>query len=143
MKSETNLNRTGTTLAPRWLVVDDNRDCLALLQSALAPLHPGAVDCFDSPLAALAAFTAASEKYEMVITDLEMPGMDGLELCRRLREVAPALKVFLASGSGFFTETTARRAGFTALLEKPFPVHTLQTALAEAGFKMETALAVA
>ena len=117
----------------RWLIVDDNRDILAMLQAVLTPLHLGQVECFDSPLAAFAAFTAAPDAYEMVITDFEMPGMDGIELCRRLRALVPALKVFLATGSGFFTEAAAHHAGFCALLNKPFPISDLKRALVEAG----------
>ncbi len=124
----------------RWMIVDDNRDILAMLQAGLTPLHPGGVECFDSPHTALAAFAVAADEYEMVITDFEMPGMDGIELCRRLQALAPELKVLLATGSGFFTETAARHAGFSALLNKPFPLSELKHALTEAGVTMANQL---
>jgi CheY-like chemotaxis protein len=128
-----NPNATGAGKAARWMVVDDNRDILELLRAMLEQFHGGTVECFHSPQAALAAFAAAPDAYEVVITDFEMPGMDGLELCRRMRALAARLKIFLATGSGFFTEAAARHAGFCGLLNKPFPFGALQTALANAG----------
>jgi CheY-like chemotaxis protein len=97
------------------------------------------VACFESPQAALAAFSAAPAEYELVITDFEMPGMDGVELCRRLHALVPAQKIFLATGSGFFTEAVARHAGFSALLNKPFPMAKLRAALAAAGLEKTAA----
>jgi CheY-like chemotaxis protein len=125
--------------APRWMVVDDNRDLLAMMSTTLAQLHGRPVECFDSPQAALNAFAAAPSEYEMVLTDYEMPGLDGIALCQRLRALAPALKVFLATGSGFFTEAAARHAGFQALLNKPFPLSALRETLAAAGLEIHLA----
>ena len=48
----------------------------------------------------------------------------------RLRALKPGHKK-LATGSGFFTEAAARHAGFSALLNKPFPFSLLKKALAE------------
>lgn len=137
MKSETSFNQTSGS---RWMVVDDNREILTAMRAVLEHFH-GAVECFASPQAAQAAFSAAPDAYELVITDFEMPGMDGIELCRRLHALAPAQKVFLATGSGFFTEAEARRAGFCALLNKPFPFDALRDALDEAGIETEAKLA--
>jgi CheY-like chemotaxis protein len=115
----------------RWLIVDDDENILMLLSATLASLTDAEIECHNTAPSALAAFAAAPEKYELVITDYEMPGMDGVELCRRLRVVAPEQKIFLATGSGFFTEAAARHAGFAALLNKPYPLATLKQALAE------------
>ncbi len=132
---------TDTTRPARWLVVDDNLDLLALMQTMLAQIHDGSVDCFSSPAAALAAFTAAPDQYELVITDYEMPGMDGIELCRRLRERARDLKIFLATGSGFFTGPTATHAGFLGRLNKPFRLEELRAMLAGAGVRIDEPVA--
>src|SRR5258706_10237898 len=102
-----------TTENKHWMLVDDSADVLELVSALVENLTDAKVECFNSPQAGLAAFADAPEKYEVVITDYEMPGMDGVELCRRLREIAPAQKIFLATGSGFFTEAAARRAGFS------------------------------
>src|ERR1700677_1418926 len=101
-----------STAETRWMLVDDNQEILVWLSAMLGNLTVAAIECFNTPQAALAAFRAAPGKYELVITDFEMPGMDGVELCRRLRAISPEQKVFLATGSGFFTAAAARRAGF-------------------------------
>jgi CheY-like chemotaxis protein len=125
------MNQFQATTETRLMLVDDNQEILAMLSAMLENLTGALVECYDTPQAALAAFKTAPGGYELVITDFEMPGMDGVELCRRLRAISPAQKVFLATGSGFFTAAAARHAGFAALLNKPFPLSVLQAALAE------------
>ena len=126
-----------------WMVVDDNADILSLMSMLLPTLTGAEVECFNSPQAALTAFVAAPEKYELVVTDYEMPGMDGVELCRRMRALVPAQKVFLTTGSRFFTEAAACHAGFSGLLNKPFPLALFQDMLNGSGVetRLETALA--
>ena len=125
------MNTVSAATQSHWLLVDDNEDILRLLSAVLKNLTDAPIECFTTPHAALAAFADAPAKYELVITDFEMPGMDGVELCRQLHQISPAQKIFLATGSGFFTEAQARHAGFSALLHKPFPLAVLQAALAE------------
>jgi CheY-like chemotaxis protein len=121
----------------RWMIVDDNEQILLLLAAMIQHMTNAEVECYNSPEAALAAFRATPGKYELVITDFEMPEMDGVELCRRIREIAPGQEIFLATGSGFFTEEAAYQAGFAALLNKPFPLSALHAALAGAGLETE------
>ena len=120
-------NLTGT----RWMLVDDNEDILPMLSAVLENLTSAEIECYHSPQSALAAFIRSPDSYELVITDYEMPGMDGVELCRRLHSLAPTQKIFLTTGSGFFTEAAAQHAGFSALLNKPFPLSDLKAALVE------------
>ena len=127
--------------SPRWMLVDDNAEVLKLLAAVLKNYTTAIIECHNSPYSALGAFAAAPDKYELVITDLEMPGMNGVELCRRLHGISARHPVFLATGSGHFNESAARRAGFSALLNKPFPSDALHEALASAGLAHETAYA--
>ena len=80
---------------PRWLIVDDNKDILSLMSDIVSRCMDVDIQCFHSPHAALATFAAAPEAVDFVITDLEMPGMSGLELL--LRAVAEALFARLAA----------------------------------------------
>lgn len=67
----------------RILIIEDNRDILANLYSFLEPLGY-TLDCAENGFAGL---TRASEgDYDAIVLDLLLPGLDGLELCRRLRE---------------------------------------------------------
>ncbi len=117
----------------RWMIVDDNKDILALMRAVVGRLSDAELECFDSPQAALAAFTAAPERFQLVLTDLEMPGMNGIELCRLMRELSPSLKILLATGSGIVSADAAAQMGFRGLLHKPFPLSALRNALKSAG----------
>lgn len=128
------LDKTGNKC---WMLVDDNPEILALGAALMENLTEMPVACFKSPQQALAAFSSIPEKYPLIITDYEMPGMDGVEFCRRIRAIAPAQKIILATGSGFFTQLAARHAGFCGLLTKPFPIEALRMSLTEAGLETE------
>ena len=125
------MNPRPTPAQSHWMLVDDDADFLRVLAAAVQASTGAEIETHDSPTAALAAFVASPGKYELVITDYEMPEMDGEELCRRMRSLVPAQRIVLATGSGCFTEPGARRAGFSALLDKPFPLAALHRVLAQ------------
>lgn len=118
---------------PYFMVVDDNSDILNVMRAMLTWITDAPVECFSSPAEALAAFQAAPRKYAFVITDFEMPGMTGAELCRHLREISPGLKVLLATGSGIASHSAVTAMGFCGLLRKPFMIRDVENALANAG----------
>ncbi len=68
---------------PRVLVVDDSPLACNVVKEGLVALGYE-VDCFQDPFEALEG--VARVRPNIVLTDLEMPGMDGHELCRRLKE---------------------------------------------------------
>ena len=117
----------------RWMIVDDAPDILLVLSDLAAGLTDAKIDCFSSPQEALAAFTAAPEQFQFVITDLEMPGVSGLEFCRRLHEVSPNIKVLLSTASRILTGAEAKQNGFCGLLYKPFLMAAMENALIAAG----------
>jgi DNA-binding NtrC family response regulator len=123
----------------RWMLVDDNADILFTLSVLIRSLTGATIECYQAPETALAAFAAAPGHYELVITDFEMPGLNGVELCRRMHAISPAQKTFLVTGNGSLTAAFARAAGFSALLKKPVLLTALEAALAEAGLKTATA----
>lgn len=118
---------------PRWMIVDDNMDVLSLLRAVITRFIDADIQCFHSPHAALATFAASPEAFDVVITDLEMPGMSGIELAGRLRQSSPAIKVLLSTGSGILTEDEAVRKGFCGLLRKPFQLVSLRRRLEASG----------
>ncbi len=69
---------------------------------------------------------------DVVITDLRMPNMDGLDLIRTLRAQHPNLPIIAASGVADGQSEEALTAGAHTFLAKPFDEDTLQTALQEA-----------
>jgi len=110
----------------RWLLVDDNEDILALMEATMNQLFGVESASYHVPGDALAAFQAAPDDFQGIITDLEMPDMNGFELCNRLRAVRPGARVFLATGSHEITAAEARERGFCGMLTKPFSANTLQ-----------------
>ena len=117
----------------RWMIVDDDAGVLMLLSAFIAQLTNAEIGCFSSAHEAEAAFAEAPEKYQFVITDLEMPTMDGIQLCRRLRKISPRVKVLLSTGSRLLTNAEAVQNGFCGLLQKPFRVPAMKSVLAAAG----------
>lgn len=118
--------------AKRWMLVDDDEGILSFMRQVMGRLglDISQVESFHSPQVALAAFEAAPESYELVITDYQMPGMDGVEFSHRLLALSPKIKILLMTGSSLISDEVAAQEGFSGLLQKPFPVTALQRALA-------------
>jgi len=115
------------------MIVDDNKNILSLMRGVIARCADADIHCFHSPDAALATFAAAPKAFDFVITDLEMPGMSGIELGRQPKKLSPATKVLLSTGSGILTNEEAVQRGFCGLLRKPFLFGSLRRALEAAG----------
>ena len=109
-----------TTRAPqRILVVDDDPGLRALLRATFA----GEVAVTEASDAEEAAAIVVRARPDVIVLDVEMPGMDGLTFCRSLkddpatREIRIVLLTGLPRGEG---EDAARRAGADAFVRKPF-----------------------
>jgi putative nucleotidyltransferase with HDIG domain len=110
----------------RVLCVDDEPVVLHVLSRLLEVQGFETVQCGDP---ATAVSTFAEGAFDIVITDIHMPGMDGLTLMRTLREKQPELPVVIVTGHGTVdTAIQALRDGATGMLVKPF---TGQELLAE------------
>ncbi|MET3212832.1 UNVERIFIED_ORG: two-component system capsular synthesis sensor histidine kinase RcsC [Burkholderia territorii] len=110
-------------LAARVLVVDDHPVNRKLQQSQLVALGYDA-DAAEDGAAALRRCT--DTRYDLVLTDLNMPGMDGYTLARVLRAQYPGLPV-VASTAHASAEERARcaEAGVVAVLVKPVLLETI------------------
>ncbi|HKP25885.1 MAG TPA: response regulator [Dongiaceae bacterium] len=75
--------------------------------------------------------------FDLVLTDIVMPEMDGLETLIELRKDYPDLKVIAMSGGGRTGNMdflgSAEKLGASAVLSKPFTIDVLATAIARAG----------
>jgi len=98
----------------RLLIVDDEAPLLALLGRYLER-RGYEVELHGTPEAALAAFTAEPAKFDMLVTDLSLPGMNGEELIGQVRRKNPKLPAVIASGYPY--EPQAANVQF---LQKPF-----------------------
>ena len=71
--------------------------------------------------------------------DLRMPGMDGMELCRQIKQLEPSASVFaLSAFVDAHTPEQYQEAGFDGCCRKPFQVDALLKAAQEAFQKMKT-----
>jgi CheY-like chemotaxis protein len=102
------------------LVVDDHPQVLELSRRVLSAMGY-TVATAESPEQALALASDAAGPFALLLTDVVMPGMNGVTLANRLREQRPELRVLLISGS---TEETLGQHGVPGqsypLLRKPF-----------------------
>jgi CheY-like chemotaxis protein len=112
------------------LIVDDNQDaakCLALL---LGTAGHEVRTAFDG----LAALDLAQERPpDVVLLDIGMPGMDGLEVVRRLRQDLGLKQALLVALTGYGQEEDRRRsheAGFDVHLVKPVDLDDIKDLLA-------------
>lgn len=105
------------------ILVDDEPDLLESTRQALE-LAGLSVACRTSADAALSKLTAASPS--IVVSDVRMPGIDGLELLKRVLGIDPDLPVILITGHGDIPMAIqAIRDGAYDFIEKPFSVDQL------------------
>ena len=105
------------------LVVDDEaaiREAIALILASSVYL----INCAPSALDALSLLER--ESYDLVLTDLRMPDMDGYQLAKHVRVIYPGKRVMLITA---FPSPEAWDV-FDAVVLKPFSVRTLRSAVA-------------
>jgi PAS domain S-box-containing protein len=112
------------------MVVDDERALVELAEEILASLGYEPVG-FSTSESALRAFEADPQRFDAVLTDEMLPGMQGSEFARILLAQRPGLPVVLMSGNaGIALEQRALGAGVAALLHKPLGLAELGECLA-------------
>ena len=112
------------------MIVDDEQTLVALSEEMLARLGYEPVG-FESSAAALRAFQAQPQRYDLILTDEAMPELTGIDLARETHRLRPELPVILMSGYGG-TQLTARAAAndVSAVLRKPLRSRELAETLA-------------
>jgi YesN/AraC family two-component response regulator len=88
-----NLSKT-TNIPPRIMVVDDERDILSIVKRGLESKNRFQVEIFIDAESALASLKENSnDYYDLVLTDIRMPKINGFELYRRIKESNPTMKI--------------------------------------------------
>ena len=107
-----------TKLPVRVLVVDDRKDMRFILRSLIERVG-GRVESEESGGAALRRLSR-DDRFDAVVMDVQMPGMDGLTAVRRLRAGGSALPVIAMTANAMAEDRAAcMTAGFTEYLTKP------------------------
>jgi two-component system, OmpR family, response regulator ChvI len=117
--TEQKLSRTP---APTIAVVDDDQDVLDLVRTMLE-LDGHQVITFHSGLSALEGL--AARPLSLVILDIKMPDMDGMELLRRLRLKSQVPVIFLTGKVEELDELLALKLGADDFIRKPFSQRVL------------------
>lgn len=105
------------------LIVDDDPDITRIIQLLAEGEGYQTVTASDGA----DALEKLDGSVELIILDVMMPGMDGYETCRRIRQLSYAPILFLSAMSGDFEKITALTAGGDDYLCKPFSAAELLT----------------
>jgi two-component system OmpR family response regulator len=104
----------------RVLVIEDEERLARALKQGLER-EGYAVDCLADGADAEYRLRVSHEEYDLVILDLGLPGMDGIDVCRRLRAVSIGLPVLmLTARDGTEAKVTGMDSGADDYLVKPF-----------------------
>ncbi len=117
-------------MKPRILIVDDEQSMCELLD---ADLRLREFDPVWRTAPEEALQLAVEQPFDVVLTDLKMPGVDGIELCRRLTEHRPDVPVVVMTAFGSMeTAIAAIRAGAYDFVTKPIEMEILALTLQRA-----------
>jgi DNA-binding NtrC family response regulator len=111
-------------------IVDDDVSTATFFHEALRQNIDGiSVLSFIDPIKAFEHFTENKEKYALVISDLRMPGLNGLELLKKVKTSSPKVRTILMSAYNFEEEELfqqyMKEAVINSTIEKPVTMNRL------------------
>ena len=116
----------------RILLIDDEK-MIADSAGKLLERLGYRVTAKTDPRAALQAFEENPNAFDLVVTDLTMPRLSGIEVARKILALRPALPVLLASGyNTTWTPEKIRELGLRGLINKPLTTSALASAVCAA-----------
>lgn len=104
------------------LIVDDDPDLLSLLSAKAKSRYQ---QVLSAGSAELALAMLRKHRVDLVLTDYEMPQVNGLQLLSRARDAGITCPIILMTGSIHFSSDEAFGLGFSDFLAKPFNAQTL------------------
>jgi len=103
----------------RIMVVDDEAILTSLLREFLSA-HDAIVESFTDPLLALETYSLHTDRFDLVISDVTMPGLSGTHFAEKLLKIKPDLPIILCSGySEHINPDTSSTIGIAAFFKKP------------------------
>ena len=103
----------------RVLLVDDEPDIVSVLKQGLK-LNGFVVDGFTDPGKALEQFRP--DYYDCIVSDIKMPNLSGFQLCRKIRERDPQVRIYLLTAFDIYAkeaETIFPSLGLKSFIKKP------------------------
>jgi len=114
----------------KFLIVDDNAEVRSLLRRGLSSMAVGCAECSTAPEALQ---WIAHNRCSVVLCDIMMPGMSGLELLRHIRRNDPLTSVIMITGvHELTTAVEALRLGACDYITKPFDLLQVRRSVARA-----------
>jgi two-component system response regulator CpxR len=124
-------------LPSKVLLVDDEREFVQTLSERLLMRDMGSAVAYDGESA---LNMIAEDEPEVMILDLKMPGIDGIEVLRRVKESRPEIEVIILTGHGSDADReTCMKLGAYAYLQKPVDIEVLSDTLKRANEKVQQA----
>ena len=121
-------------LPSKVLLVDDEREFVQTLSERLLMRDMGSAVAYDGE-SALSMIN--EDEPEVMILDLKMPGIDGIEVLRRVKQTRPEIEVIILTGHGSQADRkTCLELGAFAYLQKPVDIDLLTETLKKAKEKM-------
>lgn len=120
----------GDEMKPTILVVDDEKEICDLFNEALTQEGYEVVTATDG---VEALSLGRQSRLDVALLDIKMPGMDGIEVLQKLREVKKDVEVIVLTGYGTLkTAKEAMRLGAYDYLTKPFDLRLIKEIIREA-----------
>jgi len=114
---------------PQILIIDDEEQIRRMLLTLLSDRY----DCCEAESAEQALKALSENHFDLVISDIQMRGMSGLELVPRVHSIAPDCVVLLVSGQGNIeTAIVAMHAGAFDYITKPLDIRHVEAAIERA-----------
>ena len=111
------------------LIVEDDRQILALSQELLEHLGYQVVTATNGDQA-LTLFQQRQQDIDLIMLDLNLPGLDGYQVLSRFKSLAPSIRIIVTSGFfGLAEEARLKAAGAAETISKPFRTQQLQEAI--------------
>jgi len=109
------------------LIVDDEASNLSALMSILKAKGHEPIDAYNGEQAV--NYLQETSDVDVVITDLQMTGIDGIEVIRKAKQLYPKIRAFLISGRlSEYSKKAAMESGAEKTFHKPFGIRGLQEA---------------
>jgi CheY-like chemotaxis protein/cytidylate kinase len=127
--------RQDFSMPTKILLVDDEREFVQTWSERLLMRDLGSAVAYDGESA---LEVAREDEPDVMILDLKMPGIDGIEVLRRVKESQPEIEVIILTGHGSEADRdTCMRLGAFAYLQKPVDVEELSATIRRANEKIK------
>ncbi len=117
------------TGSERIMFIDDE-EIISNLVSEVLPIYGYKISIFTNGVQAMQEFTKHPDEYDLIITDMSMPYMTGLQLSQKIKEIRPHLPIILCSGhSEIANKEKALAIGISKYIQKPLDMDKLARAI--------------